>query len=143
MNPNTLKIVLAIFLIAHGFVHISLTYVPISKPGEIRTPYWPSWWRANSDPEWLASKIGLPTNVVRGIGSVLWVISLVGFVLMGLGLFGFPGLNQVWSGVGIVSAVASILLHILFWHSWLIVGLLINLVVLAGLVLQFPKTLFS
>jgi hypothetical protein len=71
VNPNTIKTILAIILIAHGLVHISLTVVPIAKPGEARTPFWPSWWRKNSDQEWLASKIGLPSGVVRFIGTVI------------------------------------------------------------------------
>lgn len=143
MNPNTIKILLAIFLIAHGIVHISLTVVPIAKEGEPRTPYWPSWWRKNTDPEWLSIKLGLPPVVVRFIGTAMWVVSTAGFILMGLGMLGIPGLNQIWINLGIGSAITSILLHLLFWHTWLIVGLLINVVVLVGLILHWPKSLFS
>lgn len=71
MNTNTLRFGLAIFLIVHGLVHYSLTYVPIPKPGELRTPFWPSWSRTDTDPAWLASRMGLSNNVIRWVGSAL------------------------------------------------------------------------
>lgn len=143
MNANTLKIVIAIFLIAHGLVHYSLTYVPTPKPGELRTPFWPSWSRKDTDPAWLVSKMGLSNNVVRGLGSALWLLTVVGFALTGLGLLGIPGLNQIWQGTAILGAAASLILLVFYWHPWLIAGVLINLAVFAGLVLNWPKSLFS
>ena len=38
MNTSTLKILIAVFLILHGLIHYSLTYVPLPRPGEIKTP---------------------------------------------------------------------------------------------------------
>ena len=98
MNSNTLRIVFAIFLIAHGLIHYSLTYVPVPKPGELRTPFWPSWARTDTDPGWLATKMGLSNNVVRGLGSALWLLTVAGFAVAGLGLLGIPGLNRIWEG---------------------------------------------
>lgn len=143
MNANTLRIVIAIFLIAHGLVHYSLTYVPTPKPGELRTPFWPSLSRTDTDPAWLVSKMGLPNNVVRGLGSALWMLTVAGFALAGLGLLGVPGLNQIWQGTTILGATASLLLLTFYWHPWLIAGVLINLAVFAGLALHWPKSLFS
>lgn len=143
MNANTLRIFIAIFLIAHGLVHFSLTYVPTPKPGELRTPFWPSWSRTDTDPAWLASRLGLSNNVVRGLGSTILLLTMAGFSLAGLGLLGVPGLNQIWQGTAILGAVASLLLLIFYWHPWLIAGVLINLAVFAGLALHWPKSLFS
>jgi hypothetical protein len=42
MPTNTLKIIIAIFFLAHAFIHISLTWVPIPKPGAMRTPFFPA-----------------------------------------------------------------------------------------------------
>jgi hypothetical protein len=143
MNTNTLRIVLAIFLIAHGLIHYSLTYVPVPKPGELRTPFWPSWARTDTDPTWLASRMGLSNDIVRGVGSALWLLTVAGFSVAGLGLLGIPGLNQIWQGSAILGASASLILLVFYWHPWLIAGVLINLAVFAGLALHWPKSLFS
>ncbi len=142
MNPNLIRTLIAIFLIAHGLVHFSLTYVPTPKPGELRTPFWPAWWRADTDPAWLVVKMGLSNQLVRGLGSALWIITLAGFSLAGLGLLGLPGLNQAWGVLATLGAVASLLLLGLYWHPWLVMGVAINLVVIAGLWLHWPKSLF-
>ena len=143
MNTNTLRIILAIFLIAHGLIHYSLTYVPVPKPGELRTPFWPSWARNDTDSAWLVSRMGLSNNVVRWVGSALWLLTVAGFAVAGLGLLGIPGLNQIWQGSAILGAAASLFLLVFYWHPWLVAGVLINLAVLAGLALHWPKSLFS
>lgn len=142
MNPNLTRILIAVFLIAHGLIHFSLTYVPTPKPGELRTPFWPAWWRANTDPAWLAVKLGMPNSIVRGLGSALWLVTLVGFSLAGLGLLGLPGFSQIWSAAAVLGAAASLLLLGLYWHPWLVMGGVINLAVVIGLWLHWPKFLF-
>jgi hypothetical protein len=87
--------------------------------------------------------MGLSNNVVRGLGSALWLLTVAGFALAGLGLLGVPGLNQIWQGTAILGATASLLLLAFYWHPWLIAGVLINLAVYAGLALHWPKSLFS
>lgn len=32
LHPTTLEIIIAIFFIAHGFIHTSLSWVPLPKP---------------------------------------------------------------------------------------------------------------
>ena len=143
MNPNLIRILLAVFLITHGLVHFSLTYVPTPKPGKLRTPYWPSWWREDADPNWLASKLGLTNSLVRGLGSAFWLLTLAGFTLAGLGLLGVPGLSRLWGAATVLGGGASMLLLCLYWHPWLVAGVVINLAVFGGLALHFPKFLFA
>ncbi len=143
MNTNLIRTLIALFLIAHGLVHFSLTYVPLPKPGEIRTPFWPSWTRTATDPAWLASKLGLSNSLVRGIGCALWVLTLVGFALAGLGLLGVPVINQFWTTSAILGSIASLLLLVFYWHPWLVMGPVIDLAVLAGIALHWPKFLFA
>ena len=54
-------------------------------------------------------------------------LSLLGFVLAGLGLLGVAGLNAFWPVLAIAAALASLVLLVLFWNSWLVIGLLIDL----------------
>jgi hypothetical protein len=142
MSPATLRLLSGIFLIAHGWIHYSLTTVPVPAPGALRTPFWPAWWRPNIDPLWIASQLGLPASTVQWVGSLLWIVTLVGFVLSGLVLILFPSQAALWQVSAVVGAVASLLLLVFFWHPWLVLGVAINLAVFASLALQWPQALF-
>jgi hypothetical protein len=139
---TTLQIVIAIFLIAHGFVHMGIALVPVSKPEAPRTPFWPAWWRPDIDKAWLASRLGLAPAAVRTPGSLLWAIALVGFVVAGLGLIGIPGLVSIWQAAAILGSIASLVLLIFYWHPWLVMAVLIDLSVLAGILVNWPAVLF-
>lgn len=141
MSASTLRILIAVFLIAHGLVHFSLTTVPVPAPGALRTPFWPSWWREAVDPTWLASRTGLPNGVVRAFGSLLWAAVVLGLTLAGLGLMGIPVLNSTWQTTAVLGAVASLILLALYWHPWLVIGLMIDIAVLISLWQQWPVAL--
>ncbi len=143
MPASTLKSLIALFLVAHGLVHYSLTTVPVPAPGALRTPFWPNGKRSNVDPLWPVSRLGLPAQVVRLIGWVLCLAALAGFALSGLGLIGLPGLSAIWQGMAIFAAAASLILLALYWHPWLVMGVAISLGVLASLWQHWPTTLFS
>jgi hypothetical protein len=139
----SIRILIAVFLIAHAFIHASLSWVPLPKPGEMRTPFFPSWQRADVDPLWPIMKTGLPASAVRTIGWVLWVAVTVTGLLSAFGLAGLPGLSAIWQPCAGISAVLSIILIAAFWHPWLPVGILIDLVVLASLLLRIPSSLYK
>jgi hypothetical protein len=124
-----LKILLALFLMAHGLVHAGLAAAPnpdgpTSKPGAFFTAV---------DRSWLLPQLGLTEPAVHWIGITLVALSTLGFVLAGLGIFGVAGLSTIWQTVAVISAIFSLLLLILFWHPWLPVGVLINIVTLVVL----------
>ena len=143
MNPTQFRILIAVLMIAHALVHVSLTNVPVPQPGALRTPYWPSWWRDNTDPAWLASKIGLGADVVRTIGWMLWVGLLAGFVLAGLGLVGVPVLSTVWQPLAIAGSLFSLALLVFYWHPWLVVGAALNAAFLVAIWQQWPAAVFG
>jgi hypothetical protein len=124
-----LKIFIALFLIAHGLVHAGLAAAPDpsdtdSKPGAFFT---------SPGRTWLLPKLGLNAAAIKWIGIILVALATLGFVLAGLGVFGVPGLSEIWRTVAVISAVVSLLLLVLFWHIWLIVGILIDIGVLIAL----------
>jgi len=124
-----LKTLIALFLIAHGLVHAGLAAAPIpndpdSKPGAFFT---------SISRSWLLPQLGLNPAAVQWIGIILVVLATLGFVLAGLGVFGVSGLTAVWRTVAVVSACVSLLLLVLFWHLWLIVGVLIDVGILVAL----------
>lgn len=132
MNPTTLRLILGIFLVAHGFMTMSLATVPVPVQGSIHTPYFPAWWRPNIDDTWPASRMGLPGGIIRTVGSILWLAALVCFASAGAGLLGLPGLNSLWQLFASAGAVISLILLAFYWHPWLVLGVLINVGMLAG-----------
>lgn len=124
-----MKIIIALFLIAHGLVHAGLAAAPNpddpdSTPGAFFT---------SPERSWLLPKVGLSEAAVRWVGIILFVLATSGFVLAGLGVFGVPGLSAIWRTAAVVSASLSLLLLVLFWHLWLIIGVLIDIGILVAL----------
>ncbi len=132
MNSQNLRIVFAVFLVLHGLIAMSLATVPVPQPDALRTPYLPAWWRPNVDSAWPISRFGLGDSLVRTIGWMLWLVSLVFFIVAAIGLLGFPGLSAAWQTFAVIGSALSLLLLGLYWHPWLVVGVVINLGILAG-----------
>lgn len=72
-------------------------------------------------------KLGLDPGFVRLVGIILVALSTLGFVLSGMGTLGVPGLSEIWQAAAGFSAAVSLILLILFWHPWLVVGVLIDI----------------
>jgi hypothetical protein len=130
---NTARILISVFLIAHGLIHMSLATVPLPKPGEMHTPFWPAWWRDAIDPIWLASRLGLSPALVRTAGWLLWLVVTAAYALAGLGLLGVPGLYGLWKPLAAGASVLSLVLLALYWHPWLVMAVAINLALLGGI----------
>lgn len=114
--------IFGLFLIAHAVAHAGLAAAPIPddpdpKPGAFFTEVSRSW---------LFQKLELDAAIVRKIGIFLVSLTVLGFILAGLGGLGVPGLNKIWSTAAGLSAGLSLIFLILFWHPWLIVGVLID-----------------
>jgi len=111
---------------------MSLATVPAPMPGALRTPYFPAWWRPDVDSAWPVSRLGLNPNFMRAAGWVLWLAVLLLFVAAGTGLLGMPGLNLIWQPLAFIAATLSLILLAFFWHPWLVLGVLLNIGILAG-----------
>ena len=142
MTIETLRIIIALFFLAHGLVHISLSWVPTPQPGALRTPFFPAWWIKDTDPLWPASKLGLSSGIVRTIGWILWILVFAAFFLAALGVFGIPFLSSIWIPLAAAGSIISLLLITLYWHPWFPVGALLDAAILAGLYFQVPAALF-
>ena len=113
----------SLFLIAHALAHAGLAAAPIPgdtdpKPGAFFTEVIRSW---------LFQKIGSAPGFVRLVGIILVALSTLGFIFSGLGALGVPGLSDIWQAAAGLAAAFSLILLILFWHPWIIVGVLIDI----------------
>ncbi len=133
-----LRLLGGVFIILHGLVH--LWYLTLSQ-GWVEFQSEMGW----DGSSWLLSKF-LPDASLRPIASSLFLLSSFAFIASGIGVF----LQADWTrSVLIAAAILSSAVILLFWDgrgAMLvqkgILGLLINLVILAGL-LGFPQLMMT
>lgn len=124
-----LKVALAVFLIVHGLVHAILAAAPSPNDPDAK----PNSFFTAADRSSLLSQLGLDAAVIRWAGIILVALTTLGFILVGLGILGVPGLSTVWRMLAVVSSCVSLLLLTLFWHRWLVVGVLIDIGILIAI----------
>lgn len=127
-----IKNLISIFFILHGLVHL-LYFGQAARYFELRPDMvWP-------EGSWAFSKLlGNPTS--RGLASILLILTTIGFVTGGMGLFA----QQVWWRPLIVaSAVLSIFVYILFWDGVMhnlddkgLIAILINAIILVAVLIS-------
>lgn len=131
-----LKLLLAAFLIAHGAIHLS--YLSRRPPAAASGPSWPF----ALDRSWVLSPLGLGRDAMRGVGLALAVVTLAAFTVAAAVVLGLVP-QALWSATVTLGAASSIALLVLFFHPWLVLGVAIDLAVLAaGLVARWtPESL--
>jgi hypothetical protein len=113
------SIVVAAFLVGHGLIHASFVApAPASTSGG---PEWPF----SLDRSWLLHPLGLGPRLARGLGVALLLVVVAGYVVGALAVVGVvPG---TWFAPAAAAAtVASAVLLGLFFHPWLVLGLVID-----------------
>jgi hypothetical protein len=116
-----IRIAAGLFLIAHGLVHL-LYLMP--KKDDPSFPF-------TLKESWL-----VPEAVRRPTGLVLMAATVAAFALLGLAVWGVPGLSGAWPVLAIVSAALSLVLLALFWNSHLFFGIFIDVALIALAAIQ-------
>lgn len=125
------RFLFGVLIVLHGFVHLwyfTLSQRLVEYQAEMG-------WHGES---WLLSKF-LGEFTRRSMASVLYIVATLAFVVSGIGIFS----NAGWSATALaVSAVFSSATILLFWDGGTdmlvqkgFIGLLINVLILAGLFL--------
>lgn len=114
---TAIRIIVGLLLAAHGLVH--LLYLSEDTP-EFRF-----------QDSWL-----VPASASRSAGLGLMTAAVVAFGLLGLAVWGVPGLSSVWPALTIAASGISILLLGAFWHPRLVFGIAIDLALIAIAVLR-------
>ena len=115
------KLLLGFLFAAHGVIHLG--YVT-PAPSDPNYPF-------SLDKSWLVAGVGLNESFVHTLGTLLAILTVAGYALAGLSAAGIVVPHAWWQSLTIVASVASLLLLIFFWHNWLIVGVLIDIALLA------------
>jgi len=108
-----------LFFIAHGLVHLAVWFTPSKGEG----PFDPSH-------SWLMSLLGVENTTPRTIAIALAVIAAVGFAAAG---FGWLGAQEWAKPIAVWSALASLVLIVLYFNLWLSFAVLINLAIIYAL----------
>lgn len=106
------RIATGTLLLAHGLVH--LLYLADDVP------------EFSIDRSWL-----VPGAARRPLALGLVAATIVGFLVVALAVWGLPGLSGWWPGVAVVACLLSMVLLGLYSDAWLMVGVAIDLAVLA------------
>lgn len=122
-----MKTIAALFLLLHGLVHGILAMVP--DPNTPEAAFATFFSRS-----WLLAGLGLPESAGRVIAIVLAAAATIGFIAAGLALLDILVPFDWWRALAIASAAVSLLLLVIFWNLYLIVGVAIDVVILVTLI---------
>lgn len=70
----------------------------------------------------------IPDAARRPVAYLLLGATVAAFTLLGLAIWGLPGLVDVWAPLAVAAASASLVLLISFWDARLLAGVAIDLV---------------
>ena len=118
-----MKTFVALFLILHGLVHGILAMVPNPDAPE-------AGFASFFSRSWLLNGLGLSESVTKSIAIILAAVATLGFIVAGLAILELLIPFDWWSTLAAISAVVSLGLLVIFWHPYLILGILIDVVIL-------------
>ena len=112
-----LRVAAGALVLAHGLVHLLYLADDVAEFSLERS--WP-----------------VPDGVRRAVALGLIAGTVVAFAALALALWGVPGLSSAWPAITVVAGLFSMVLLVLFWNPWLVLGLAIDVALLAVVVLR-------
>jgi hypothetical protein len=114
------KLLIAAFLIAHGAIHAA--YLGPRPPATAGGPPWPF----ELSRSWLLTPAGFDSELTHVLGLALAAATLGGFALAALAVLGVLPIGA-WFPTLFLGTVASTTLLGLFFHPFLVLGLVVDL----------------
>ena len=115
------RLALAGFLLAHAAVHLG--YVS-RRPPATGGPTWPF----ELGRSWLLTPLGVDPGLARAVGTALTLATIVAFVVAALAAAGLVA--GAWLPAIVAGTAASVVLLIVFFHPWLLLGVAIDVALL-------------
>jgi hypothetical protein len=125
-----IRVLLAMFLIAHGLLHGAIYAVP-RKPGD-EAPFDPGH-------SWALAGLGIAARPARATATALAWTAAGLFGLAGTFLLAGAGL---WTSTAVLAAAVGLVLKLGYFHPWLTFGVLLDLGVLAAVLARWPAFLY-
>jgi hypothetical protein len=116
------KIVLAVFLVFHGLIHLGY-FSP--APADPKYPF-------SLSKSWLVNAAGLDISAAHTLAVVLGLAAVGGFALTGLAAAGIIIPQAWWLPLTVVASAASLLMLVIFWNNMLVLGIVIDVVLLVA-----------
>jgi hypothetical protein len=113
------RLILAGFLLAHGAIHAS--FLSPRPPATAGGPAWPF----ETARSWVLTPLGVQPATTRLLGKALVAATIASFAVAALATAGLMPTN-LWGPATAVAAGASVALLVLFFHPWLVLGVLID-----------------
>jgi hypothetical protein len=117
------RFVLIGFLVAHTAIHLG--FLTPAPPAAAGAPPWPF----DLARSWLLSPLGLDASLLRVIGIALFAAIVAGYALVPIASVVSLPIDLMGIGM-IVGSAASLALLLLFFHPWLVIGVVIDLALL-------------
>jgi hypothetical protein len=121
-------LLVAVLLVAHAGIHVS--YLAPRPMATAAGPAWPFDLRRS----WILTPLGAPDTATRALGIAFVALTLAGFVLAALVALGL-GPAALWAPAVTIGAIASMATLLLFFHPWLVLGLVIDVGLLIAVLL--------
>ncbi len=118
-----MRILLGAVFLFHALIHTGyLSPAPARAGG----PEWPF----EMSRSWLVTQAGVSTDVVRAVGTALVALVIVAMLGAALATVGIVIPQAWWRAMVVAGASASLLTLVVFFHPWIVLGLLIDGVIL-------------
>lgn len=117
------RLLLAAFLIGHGAIHGG--FISPRPPATAGGPAWPF----ELGRSWVLTPAGLESSQAHLVGASLVAVVTGAFLLAAIASLGLlPG--GAWVASIAIGSIASLALLVLFFHPWLLLGVVIDLALL-------------
>ena len=118
---------LAILILGHGLIHLWWLSPPNAEAATLTDPAnaWPTRW-------------GLDVGLVRGATLLLALTAFGLYALSAAGTMGWLVGPSTWRWATLVASVVSLALILAYWDKAAVIGLAIDLVLIAALVADLP-----
>lgn len=126
------RVILGAFLVAHGLVH--LLYVTPGPKDDPAHPFVPG-------SRWIVRAVGIAPGTAKAVAGAMAVLSAVLFAVAGIAALADA---SMWQPTAVVASVCSLVLMLLFFHPWLLIGIAIDVAIIADVAwLHVPASLFA
>ena len=128
-----MKILIAVLLVAHGFIVANQSSSSFNPIGGVKNPSWLYWWPSNLGQSWLLSPLGLERSPVARAGGFLWLVAGIALVAAGLGALGLIVPQGWWRGLALSGAAISLVMLAIYLHPLYGIGVSASVVLLLAL----------